>query len=124
MVGLFFENPGRVRCGSCENRVTGCSMASVENDYFHSLGARSSYRSRWRPAVSCIPTPRGARIRTEKSVTRATFVTFIGVLWLATGGIGICMAQGQPGGESQRQSALAFEQAGKIAEAEAGWRSL
>ena len=37
---------------------------------------------------------------------------------------GICLGQGQPARESQRRSALAFEQEGKIAEAEADWRSL
>jgi tetratricopeptide (TPR) repeat protein len=54
----------------------------------------------------------------------AKLVTFIGVLWLATVCIGICLGQGEPTRESQRRSALALEQEGKVAEAEAGWRSL
>ena len=36
----------------------------------------------------------------------------------------ICLGQGEPARESQRQSALALEQEGKVAEAEAEWRSL
>jgi tetratricopeptide (TPR) repeat protein len=47
----------------------------------------------------------------------------MGALWLTTAAIH-GRAQLTPAGESQRQSALAFEQEGKVAEAEAGWRSL
>jgi tetratricopeptide (TPR) repeat protein len=57
-------------------------------------------------------------------VKRAKLVTIMGVLWLATVCTGICLGQAEPAPENQRRSALAFEQEGKIAEAEAGWRSL
>ena len=50
--------------------------------------------------------------------------TFIGVLWLTTACMVSCLAQQVPARESQRQSALAFEQEGKLVEAEAGWRAL
>ncbi len=52
------------------------------------------------------------------------FEAFIGVLWLMTANITYCLGQQAPAGESQRQSALAFEQEGKVAEAEARWRAL
>ena len=48
----------------------------------------------------------------------------IGALWLTTADTVHCQAQQSPAREIQRQSALAFEQEGKVAEAEAGWRSL
>ena len=50
--------------------------------------------------------------------------TFIGVLWLTTACMVSCLAQRAPARESQRQSALAFEQEGKRVEAEAQWRAL
>jgi tetratricopeptide (TPR) repeat protein len=50
--------------------------------------------------------------------------TFIGVLWLTTACMVSCLAQPVPARESRRQSALAFEQEGKLVEAEAGWRAL
>ncbi len=54
----------------------------------------------------------------------AKFGTLMGALWLTTAAMVHGRAQLTPAGESQRQSALAFEQEGKVAEAEAGWRSL
>ncbi len=54
----------------------------------------------------------------------AKFGTLMGALWLTTAAMVHGRAQHTPAGESQRQSALAFEQEGKVAEAEAGWRSL
>ena len=48
----------------------------------------------------------------------------MGALWLTTAATVHGRAQQIPARESQRQSALAFEQEGKVAEAEAGWRSL
>jgi tetratricopeptide (TPR) repeat protein len=54
----------------------------------------------------------------------AKLVTFIGVLCLTTVRVVHCMGEQAPARESQRRSALAFEQEGKVAEAEAGWRSL
>jgi tetratricopeptide (TPR) repeat protein len=50
--------------------------------------------------------------------------TFIGVFWLTTACMVSCLARHAPARESQRQSALALEQEGKLAEAEAGWRAL
>ncbi len=54
----------------------------------------------------------------------AKFLAFLGVLWLMTARVVHCLGQQAPARESQRQSALAFEHEGKVAEAEAGWRSL
>jgi tetratricopeptide (TPR) repeat protein len=54
----------------------------------------------------------------------AKFGTLMGALWLTTAAMPHGRAQHTPARESQRQSALAFEQEGKVAEAEAGWRSL
>jgi hypothetical protein len=54
----------------------------------------------------------------------AKFVMFIGVLWLTTVPILTSLGQGVPARESRRQLALALEQEGKVAEAEAEWRSL
>ncbi len=48
----------------------------------------------------------------------------MGALWLTTAAMVYGRAQPTPARESQRQSALAFEQEGKVVEAEAGWRSL
>ena len=55
---------------------------------------------------------------------RAKFVMFIGVFLLTTAPIAISMGQGVAASESQRRLALASEQEGKVAEAEAEWRSL
>lgn len=49
---------------------------------------------------------------------------FIGVLWLTTACMVSCLCQQVPARERQRQSALAFEQEGKLVEAETGWRAL
>jgi tetratricopeptide (TPR) repeat protein len=54
----------------------------------------------------------------------AKFVMFIGVLWLTTVPVLTSLGQGAPARESRRQLALALEQEGKVAEAEAEWRSL
>ncbi len=54
----------------------------------------------------------------------AKFVTLIGVLWLPTVRMVHCLGQGASARESQKLSALGFEQEGKVAAAEAGWRSL
>ncbi|MGA3227400.1 MAG: tetratricopeptide repeat protein [Acidobacteriaceae bacterium] len=54
----------------------------------------------------------------------AKSATILGVLWLMTVSMICCLGQQAPAGESQRQSALAFEQEGKVAEAEARWKSL
>jgi tetratricopeptide (TPR) repeat protein len=54
----------------------------------------------------------------------AKFVTFIGVSWLTTVPILTSLGQGVPARESRRQLALALEQEGKVAEAEAEWRML
>jgi tetratricopeptide (TPR) repeat protein len=54
---------------------------------------------------------------------RAKFLGFIVVLWLTTVLIVISLGQG-PARESRRRLALASEQEGKVAEAEAEWRSL
>jgi tetratricopeptide (TPR) repeat protein len=54
----------------------------------------------------------------------AKFVTLIGASWLTTAAMVHGRAQQPSARESQRQSALAFEEKGKVAEAEAGWRSL
>ena len=54
----------------------------------------------------------------------AKFVTLIGALWLTTAAPVHSGAQQPSTRESRRQSALAFEEEGKVAEAEAGWRSL
>ena len=48
----------------------------------------------------------------------------IGVLLLVTACTVSCPGQQAPAPESQRQSAIAFEHGGKVAEAEAGWKSL
>jgi tetratricopeptide (TPR) repeat protein len=52
------------------------------------------------------------------------YVTLIVALWLTTAATVYGRAQQSPARESQRQSAVAFEQEGRVAEAEAGWRSL
>jgi tetratricopeptide (TPR) repeat protein len=57
-------------------------------------------------------------------VRRAKFVTLIGALWLTTAAAVQSGAQQPSTRESRRQSALAFEEEGNVAEAEAGWRSL
>ena len=55
----------------------------------------------------------------------AKFVTLIGALWLTTAApVHSGAQQPPPSRESRRQSALALEEEGKVAEAEAGWRSL
>ena len=55
----------------------------------------------------------------------AKFVTLIGVLWLPTVRYGpFALGGGASARESQKLSALGFEQEGRVAEAEAGWRSL
>jgi len=54
----------------------------------------------------------------------AKFVTLIGALWLSMAGPVHSRAQQPSPREGRRQSALAFEEEGKVAEAEAGWRSL
>jgi tetratricopeptide (TPR) repeat protein len=54
----------------------------------------------------------------------AKFVTLIGALWLTTASTAHSGAQQPSTRESRRQAALAFEEEGKVAEAEAGWRSL
>jgi tetratricopeptide (TPR) repeat protein len=54
----------------------------------------------------------------------AKFVSLIGALWLTTAATVHSGAQQPSPRESRRQSALAFEEEGKVAEAEAGWRSL
>jgi tetratricopeptide (TPR) repeat protein len=54
----------------------------------------------------------------------AKFVALIGALWFTTAAMVHGRAQQPSARESQRQSALAFEEEGKVAEAEAGWRSL
>ncbi len=54
----------------------------------------------------------------------AKFLTFTGVLLLMTVRIIPCLGEQAPARDSERRSALAFEQEGKEAEAEAGWRSL
>ena len=51
----------------------------------------------------------------------AKFVTLIGALWLTTAAPVHSGAQQPSTRESRRQSALAFEEEGKVAEAEAGW---
>ena len=60
----------------------------------------------------------------ERKVKWANFLTLTGVSGLVMLGMVNCLGQQAPAGESQRRSALAFEQEGKVAEAEAGWRSL
>ena len=52
------------------------------------------------------------------------FLRLIGVLLLMTPWTFNCVGQQEHSRESHRQAALAFEQAGKVAEAEAEWRSL
>ena len=54
----------------------------------------------------------------------AKFVMFIGVSWLTTVPILASLGQRVPARESRRQLALALEQEGKVAEAEAEWRML
>ena len=64
------------------------------------------------------------RVGLEMEVTSAMFQRIVGVLWLMVVCTASCLCQQAPIGESLRQSALALEQEGKIAEAEAAWRSL
>ena len=54
----------------------------------------------------------------------AKFLPLTGVLWLTTVCIVDCLGQEIPAHENQRRSALASEQEGNVAEAEARWRSL
>ena len=54
----------------------------------------------------------------------AKFLSLTGVLWLTTACMVNCLGQELPARESQRRSALAAEQEGNVAEAEARWRSL
>jgi tetratricopeptide (TPR) repeat protein len=60
----------------------------------------------------------------ERNVKWAKFVVFIGAIWLTTVPVHLSLGQGVAARESGRQLALALEQEGKVAEAEAEWRSL
>jgi tetratricopeptide (TPR) repeat protein len=57
-------------------------------------------------------------------VKRAKYLMSIGVLGLMTGRIVLCLGEQTPALDSERRTALALEQEGKEAEAEAAWRSL
>ena len=71
---------------------------------------------------SVFATVRCGRI-TENTV-QPRFPRFIGVLWLMAACAPSCLGQQASPRESQRRAALAFEQEGKAANAEAGWKSL
>jgi tetratricopeptide (TPR) repeat protein len=60
----------------------------------------------------------------QASLPGARFLRLIGVLLLMTPCTVNCLGQQEHSRESQRQAAFAFEQEGKVAEAEAVWRSL
>ena len=75
------------------------------------------------PAFGCsfaLARTRGIPKQTET----VRFLRLTGVLWLMTVCMIDCLGQQAPHRESQRQSALALEQEGKVAEAEAAWRAL
>ena len=80
-------------------------------------------RGKVRPAFDC--TLELARIHGIPKRTEAfRFLRLTGVLWVIAVCVFNCLGQQTPHRESQRQSALALEQHGKVAEAEARWRAL
>ena len=60
----------------------------------------------------------------EREVKLARFLKMIGVLWPMMLFMLNCLCQQALPGDSRRESALAFEHEGKVADAEAGWRSV
>jgi tetratricopeptide (TPR) repeat protein len=85
--------------------------------------ARQELGGKLSPAIGCFIWPARTRGNLEWTNSRK-FLRLIGVLWLLTVCTVSSSEQQAPSRESRRQSVLALEQEGKVAEAEKGWKSL
>ena len=124
----------------------GCGLSDESVFCVHPLTRRGTFKGGYDQMVheSIVPFPRIAVQGSRGEVSSATGCSFVlartcgtrkqaevarllrltGVLWLITVCMVNCLGQQVPHREGQRQSALALEREGKVAEAEAGWRAL